>query len=104
MARRRRKFLGFLAVLQGENVKKRVQNNVTMNQQIPRKIQNNVTIEKNWPDFNLKGGIYALTVLTVCERRGMMSASVCRVCECLSAVCECLIIQIGALVSARYGV
>ena len=60
LARRRRKILGFLAVLQGENVKKRVQNNVTMNQQIPRKIQNNVTIEKNWPDFNLKGGVLIL--------------------------------------------
>ena len=56
MARRRRKKLGVLAVLQGENVKKRVQNNVTMYHQIPRKIQNNVTIEKNWPDFNLNGG------------------------------------------------
>ena len=46
LARRRRKFLGFLAVLQGGNAKKRVQNNVTMNQQILRKIQNNVTMRK----------------------------------------------------------
>ena len=45
-ARRRRTILGFLAVLQGVNAKKRVQNNVTMNQQIPRKFQNNVTIRK----------------------------------------------------------
>ena len=46
LARRRRKILGFLAVLQGGNAKKRVQNNVTMNQQILRKIQNNVTMRK----------------------------------------------------------
>ena len=46
LARRRRKFLGFLAVLQGGNAKKQVQNNVTMNQQILRKIQNNVTMRK----------------------------------------------------------
>ena len=46
LARRRRNFLGFLAVLQRGNAKKRVQNNVTMNQQILRKIQNNVTMRK----------------------------------------------------------
>ena len=45
LARRRRKFLGFWAVLQGGNALKG-KNNVTMNQQIPRKIQNNVTMRK----------------------------------------------------------
>ena len=43
------------AVLQGENAKKRVQNNVIMNLQIPRKIQNTGVL-KLPPPFKSRAG------------------------------------------------
>ena len=46
MRAQRANFFEVFGDLQGGNAKKRVQNNVTMNQQIPRKIQNNVTMRK----------------------------------------------------------